>query len=335
MKFLNLTFISFFILVCQSYAGEYTCPKANIFSNILDNVPFEESIPLYVAGGYIGSGKHNLPSNASHKYFCNCKDNDGIVNSGLVLGMWEIAYLIEFTRVPNCSLVLGGISLPIKNTRVGTSGNNENDSSDLMFYHAHLYSFPLYSMLNMFSEIRCGQYDYMDLDLLYASELDPSWNDELVSLKEHPETLSLANKNIVSSCAYDVKNSMQGEINNDLFYCAGSWGFLYPLSGYVGNTGSIAENTSLLAVRLLTKLHRRNLLANTMGNDNLCGNNSSMMMDKELYRFSMLYPTPEKSSAHALGSPVSYWQGDSRVPPGMHDAIYVVWRYRNCCLGAF
>lgn len=337
IKAFVLVGIMFLVIVFETKlsAETFTCPKVNIFAGLLQNVPYSSSLPIYLGGGTLGNGNASIPDTASHKSICSCKSSKGLVDPGVVLGMWEPAYLIEFVREHSCSPVLGvELPLPTK-TKLGTTGSDISSSNEYTFYHVHLYSFPLYSMMNLFSDLKCGSQDYMDMDLLYASELDPSWNDEYKALLEFPETSALASVNAVESCSYDALKSMNGVVDNGLYYCAGSWGYMYPLSGYTPNLGSPAENTSLLASKLLYMLHRRLLLKDFIGDNALCGAYKRASLNKEAYRFSLVYPVPETSNSHALGEPVANWLGDSRVPPGFHDVVYMVWRYKNCCLGAY
>jgi conjugal transfer pilus assembly protein TraU len=319
------------------FSKGYACPRVDIFKNILSDIPFNAIFPISIGGGQLGSSKddNRTPESASDKSICSCVDKFGMNNYGMVLGLWEIAYLIELVREPNCSMVLG-IDFPFNNSNIGSIGEGSFDSSDLDFYHVHLYSFPLFTMLNLFTELKCGSDDYMDLDLLYASELDETWNDEIKSLLVTPELKFLADAKVINTCKLDAMLSFnENKTRDDLFYCAGSWGFLYPLSGYTSAFGSVAENTSLLATKLLALLHKRGLLKNTAGNDSLCCNDHYGEFKKSMYRFSLLYPIPETNDNHFIGSPVAFWEGDSRVPPGYENVIYVVWRYRNCCLGAY
>lgn len=43
--------------------------------------------------------------------------------------------------------------------------------------HYHYYAFPLHIMLNLAIKKNCNADEYMDLDLMYCSEIDPTWNN--------------------------------------------------------------------------------------------------------------------------------------------------------------
>jgi len=325
-----------FPAIAAGNRGEYSgigCPRANILGKVLSDLPWSEVLPVYLGGTAVGQGSSPVPENASRKKVCGCRDSLGAMNYGVVMGMWEPAFLAEFTRKPGCFPVLGA-EIPVPENTLGSLGSGLDGGSDIGFLHAHLYSFPLFAMLNLFSDLNCGRSEYLDMDLLYASELDPAWQSELRALREFPESRLTASAAGVSSCGADAMAAYNGKVNNALPHCAGAWGYLYPLTGWTGTSGGTAENTSLLAARMLTLLHRRGLLRNTMGDQALCSGEHSLTMDKTLYRFSMIYPVPESGRSHFWGEPVTAWQGDMRIPPGVHEAVYVVWRYRNCCLGA-
>ncbi len=309
------------------------CPRVNILGQVLSDLPWSETLPVYLGGTTVGRGSSPVPENASRRKVCGCRDALGGMNYGVVMGMWEPAFLVEFTRKPGCFPVLG-TEIPVPENTLGSLGSGLDAGADISFMHVHLYSFPLFTMLNLFTDLNCGRSEYLDMDLLYASELDPVWQSELRALQEVPESRLTASAAGVSSCGEDAMAAYNGKVSNALPHCAGAWGYLYPLTGWTGTSGGTSENTSLLTARVLTLLHRRGLLRNTMGDQALCAGEHSLTLDKSLYRFSMLYPVPESGRAHFWGEPVTSWQGDMRVPPGSHEAVYVVWRYRNCCLGA-
>ncbi|NMV20790.1 conjugal transfer protein TraU, partial [Vibrio parahaemolyticus] len=91
---------------------------------------------------------------------------------------------------------------------------------------------PLLVMLDLFMDGNCNADGYMDFDLMYLSELDPTWlNDELAFFTQ-PEAAAVANPLAISACTADAASSTLGKPIDQLFWCAGSWGHLYPLSGH-------------------------------------------------------------------------------------------------------
>lgn len=315
-----------------AWGDDYVCSHPDIWTSLMDRIPINEILPITIGGSTLGQGG-KLPSDAVNTAVCACENALGIQEPGVSVGYWEPAYLIELVRNFGCSPVLGTkLNISVGDAQsLGGSGAGDFGSADLFFYQAHVFSFPLLRMLNLMNDLSCGEDDYFDLDLLYMSELDPTWSNELLSLKTTPELQSLARASIVESCAMDASMALEGDISDELTYCAGSWGFLYPLAGY-GATSGVAQDTSLLAARVLTLLHRRGLMRHTSGSKAMCGSVYEKFPLKSGYWFSLLYPLAEHTSNHAFGAPVEYWQGDRRIPPGFSDVIYVVWRYKNCCL---
>ena len=69
-------------------------------------------------------------------------------------------------------------------------------------------------------------------------------DDELAFFTQ-PEAAAVANPLAISACTADAASSTLGKPIDQLFWCAGSWGHLYPLSGHTLAFGSLAENTSV------------------------------------------------------------------------------------------
>ncbi len=76
----------------------FTCPKVNIWEDLINNIPFSEMNPIYIGGNPLGKAKNNIPKNASSKSVCACKNNVGIKEFGMIVGMWEPAFLIEISQ---------------------------------------------------------------------------------------------------------------------------------------------------------------------------------------------------------------------------------------------
>ncbi len=65
--------------------------------------------------------------------------------------------------------------------------------------HYHYYAFPLLVMLDLFIKQTCNADGYMDLDIMYMSELDPT-RTMMSSLFTNPEAAAVANP--IAAAAY-------------------------------------------------------------------------------------------------------------------------------------
>lgn len=312
-----------------------SCQDAKILdSSMFTDVPWNAMYPIKLAGITIGPKGSGAPPNASNKVFCACQDDLGIFVPGFTQSMYEPARLIELVREPDCMMTLGGAEMGMTNGRMrgGIGANNQDggEGEQLAFWHYHYYAYPLLLMLEMVVANRCGD-GFMSMDLLYLSELDPTWNDSELGFFANPESALFANPISIAACVTDAAAAAIGKPIDNLFWCAGAWGGLYPITGFVSNKSSIPSKTSLLATRSVAALHRRLLARQTVGNDALCDAPLYPTIPKSQYKMNMMYPVAERKNAHEIGEPALMW-GEWRNVPSQEDAIYMLWRYNDCCM---
>ncbi len=304
------------------YDAEVLGPK------IISNVCWSCFFPIRIAGVDLGSG--SAPSGAYDSPLCLCPGSFGFPTPGFSMGLWEPARLVEFQRVPGCSSILNGIRLPFDRTNQGTHGSSESTGNDKQtFTHYHYFAFPLMAMLELFSVAACSDGGY-DMDLMYVSELDPTWQDSSLAFFTNPEAAAVASAPAQAACSADAIASTAGKPIKEMFWCAGSWGGMYPFSGH--STGkTLMQSTSLYAARVLAALHRRGLAHKTMGSSAICGSHPEPMIPKTQYKFNTFHLRPETSSSHVMGESSMFW-GSSRMMPGVSDPIYMIWRWKDCCV---
>ena len=315
----------------QKTPAKALCQSVPILSErLIYAIPWKELFPIRIGLATMGSGKEPRDSNSSATGFCSCQDSTGVPHPGVTVGFWRPQWLVELTRSPGCLMALGGHQLPmIDQRRWGTLGS-ANIPKGLMYMHAHVYSLPLLELLNLYSGLgRCNS-DLVDFDLVNLSEVDPSWNHPELAGKLSPDMAAYANPAAMNACTADGLSALKGEPKDSIHWCAGSWGLLYPLSGFTSSYGHFADNTSLLATRALAKLHRIGLGKKTVGQQALCRSPITPWLPKSQYKMSMFWPEPEKQKAHWVGASAATW-GLHRHPLAKDDAIYLVWQYRECC----
>lgn len=310
------------------------CESAGILdSSMFSDVPWNAMYPIRLAGITMGPKGSGAPANATQKAFCACQDDMGIYVPGFTQSMYEPARIIELVREPDCMMTLGGAEMGITNGRmrggIGHSEQGEGQGAQAAFWHYHYYSYPLLLMLEMVVANRCGD-GYLSMDLLYISELDPTWDDAELAFFANPEATIFANPISLAACIADAGAAAVGKPLDSLFWCAGAWGGIYPLSGHVNSKASIPSKTSLLATRSVAALHRRLLARQTVGDDALCSAPIFPTIPKSQYKMNMLYPVAERQDTHEIGEAALQW-GEWRNIPSREDNIYMLWRYNDCC----
>ena len=314
------------------------CESVAVLSEkIITWVPWKELFPIRIGALKMKDGKEPKGrAQANPIGMCLCEDANGVPFPGLTVSFWRPQRLIELTRSPGCLMALGGVKLGITNKRRwGTLGTSDIVNG-VIYLHAHVYSLPLVEMLEMYAGIGGCNSDLVDFDLVNFSEADPTWQHPELALLLSPDMVAYANPMAQTACGIEGTNIIRpGDSHpmDSLHWCAGSWGALYPMSGFTSTYGHFADNTSLLATRALAKLHRIGLARKTVGEDLVKGRCKSRItpwLPKSQYKMSMFWPEPEKHSAHWIGTSAAQW-GMHRHPLGKDDAMYLVWQYRDCC----
>ncbi|MEM9763520.1 MAG: TraU family protein [Pseudomonadota bacterium] len=322
------------------------CDDGSIFAtNLISDLCWDCIFPIRIGGIPLGSleaiagpdpsAEHRrrtgVPDKAADDIVCICEDSLGVPEFGITISMWEPARLMEIVRNPGCSPILGGASLPGMGVmRRGVQGLPDHTQGDKAFYQYHLWAFPILMMLELLGVARCIQDGFVDLDVMYFSELDPTWNHDELAYWTTPEIALTSTLPAQSACIADAVSANIGEPIDELFWCAGSWGLLYPLSGTVLAPDSQVEVTSLLAARGLAAMHRRGLARRSMGSDTLCEGRIDPFMTKSGYELSQYHPVAEANGRHAIGEHTFSW-GEWRNLPGQGDSVHLIWRWNDCC----
>ena len=329
--FLTKTSQSAYALEMTDNPSKALCQNVPILSEkLITSVPWKELFPIRIGLAKLGSGKEPNERAKTNTGLCLCEDSAGMFHPGVTTGFWRPQRLIELTRSPGCLMALGGHKLPIVDQRRWGTLGSANIPKGLTYLHAHVYSLPLIEMLNMFTGIGGCTSDLVDFDLMNLSEVDPSWNHPELAALLSPDLAAYTNPAAMNACTADGLAALNSQPMDNLHWCAGSWGSLYPLSGFTSTYGHFADNTSLLATRALAKIHRIGLGRKTIGEDAQCHSKITPWLPKSQYKMSMFWPEPEKQKAHWIGASAATW-GMHRHPLGKDDAMYLLWQYRDCC----
>lgn len=304
------------------------CKDAGLMDgSLFENFCFECLLPVRIATLPNQTGP--LPSDPTTQAVCSC---DG-ESYGVTVGSWHPARLIEVVTTPGCSPLLGGIHLfPTLKHYKGTVGRGEPHGVGTSFFHVHSFPFPLATLLDPLGDTPCRSTN--DAAPAYFSELDPGWNLETLSLLIQPEATFFLTPEGIESCAADAAAAALGIPIDVQFWCGGSWGVIYPMTGVMRSTlGTDPALTSLAALRHQALLHREGIGLKTSGDAALCGGVPSPFMEKSQYRLSRISPYPERSGNHAIGAATSQWAAmPTTNPMEGQSTLYILWRFEDCCI---
>lgn len=334
-----------------------TCPDGNILEGTFDRVCWDcflDNFNLFGVG--------NKPDGAAPaRPVCACYDDIGVPTMGYPLGMWTPTKINEVVTQPFCSPSLGGTRL--QNTARGTGyAASTEDAQNTAFYQYHYFSYPLMTMMELLMLPQCMD-PYYDFDLLYISEIDPTWSNDILSILLSPEAVIFANPVAKAWCAADCVATTANQQQEAAYGCAGCDGSLYPFTGHINPQPDPVAGSSLITQRVLASLHRKGLAQKTIGEDAMCGPSYYPMVPRSQYKFSLMYPIAEASTdvpAEITSNPSSGWAGQSgdtaqgfnecchpmgmstsrwctpvggRIRPGKDKAfVYMIWNYRDCCV---
>ena len=247
---------------------------------------------------------------------------------GLNIGYWEPIALTEVTDTPYCLVNLGGhkLNLGIKQAQGGRSQLGLGQSN--AFYHVHWYKYPLISWLNLITSSGC--HEGGDFDIAYLTELDPTWNDSEMSFVLSPESLLFANPIAQAACSADsIASTITKRPMDSLFWCAGSQGSHYPLSGHVNAPVSPVQTALLLTERLNYKLHRERLIADSNPGA-ACVPHHYPVTPKSRYRYEIVNQVADGKHCYPSGLSTLAWEAGKIKPHTSSQYGFLVWRKMNC-----
>ena len=259
------------------------------FINPVNDVCWSCMFPIKIGGVSYGRAMVDTQSEPADEVSapaCACPSGTKII-IGLSVVFWEHARLIETVKDPYCFPALGsGLSYSEQGLLAGDSTGHAMGDTESSFQQVHYYTFPVWQLLQLFMDFPCAEQS--GFDLAYMTEVDPMWSDDSLAFLINPEALLFGNPITQLSCIADSVTSNVGYPLDPLFWCFGSWGSAYPLSGTVAESNSLTANANL-AAKMIFKLGREMALWDTAIDQCAAGIISPIMI-KSHYRLQIARP---------------------------------------------
>lgn len=309
---------------------------------------------------FISSGKLPLGT-------CTCMERAPIMPIGLMMSWYEPSRFVDVTRTPFCMVGLGGIDLSAGLAGVlpapGYGDEKKDGGASSSFYQAHWFQDPIMAILGII-DTACNIGLSKSMDLMFMSEVDPTWNDDSLSIIFSPEVVLFSSLPAQLACGIDCVGSSLPNIDSDntlilpvpyytrptsftnpasstnpskyLFWCGGCQGSLYPLNGNNSDNAYPVQSSILTSEKLNGLVHRMGLEDMTTGVFGMCNNLfPDMVLNKAEWKYSMSFPIPQTayspSCCNAFGETDSTWNSGASFPYTGEDFTYVLYHERDCC----
>lgn len=317
--------------------GGLSCPDSGALTRggFMTDLNWTGFFPIQLGANF--GGRRNRPGDAAGPG-CFCRGRLGVRTPGVVHGMWQPTHMLESTRSAFCFPSLGPVG-KVAGTIGGAlaplrQGGNSEDEEKGGYKHFHLLMFPVGAVLEKFTDAVCSPGNGgFDFDMLFISEIDPTYASDELSMFTNPEALIFANPVAQAACLADAAVTTVGRPIRQLFWCAGSWGSIYPLTGHTSSQNSVVREASLAAVRGVAKLHRFGIMDKTYGRGAVCRNRPNFMYPKQQYRYQIMYPLPQRFSGPEWTGRNTFLGREFRHLPAIgEDWVQVLWTYEQCCV---
>lgn len=326
----RLLAVAALLLAFTRVAGAGVCQGE--FANPVTDICWSCLFPMSLGGATMMSYDQEDTPNPTG-FLCSCSTPPRI---GIKTSFWEPARRVDVTRSPYCFVSLGGVSIDPGVRAPEGEVRLQQDNTRQSSWQAHWYVDPLLYYLEVVLDNPCLETG--SFDVAYLTEIDPTWNDDELTMLLNPETFLFGNPIAQAACAGDCVLASTGFGSNSLFWCAGCNGSVYPFNGHVQAHVSLVQASSLVAQRMTAKLHREFLMWGTAGDDALCGYYPLPVMDKTQYKYHMLYPVAQTAKidgrcCQPFGRTTAIWGAGRSFPYKGEDFAYQIFRKRNCCAG--
>lgn len=289
--------------------------------------------PITVAGARLSgsSSWSNPPLMDVMPPVCVCPTVFGFPLPGVGITYWSPQRLIEIENRPGCLSTLGGVNVLSGYSMLTsemTGGQADEGSTSRM--QVHTYTYPVFEMLDMMTQLSCKNEGNFDLG--YMTEIDPTWQDDLWAAIFAPESGLFANPLAQAACALDAITSELYSPLDPLFWCQGSWGSTYPLTGNAGHAVNGHAQNHLILGKFIARNARLGMEMMTIGPTAICFSHPSPIMVKSQYRYNQVQPFPRRGRAVVTGA-----TGKTQMPPVSnaptkeHTAT-VIWQGKQCCM---
>lgn len=303
--------------------------------NPITDTDWNNVFPMTIAGVRFSTNSNTVaPLMAMMPPVCTCPTVIfGMPMIGVGVTYWQPLYISEIERRPGCLSSMGGMMVLPGYSMLASEQtvNNNAKSKEVNRMQVHWFEYPLFTLMKVFNSISCK--NTAGFNLAYMTEVDPLWQDDLWGAVFTPESAVFANPIAAAACAVDAVASNLDFPLDALFWCAGSWGSIYPLAGNSSHSGDPFTMNNQIQAKYIARSHRMGFLWQTIGPTAICFSHPNPVWIKSQYRYNQVAPVNRRGRAVVTGSSGKLFQFPpiTNLPTKEHT-INLIWQGQQCCL---
>jgi conjugal transfer pilus assembly protein TraU len=299
---------------------------------------WNDFFPLTIMG--MQMGPNGNPPEMYVPPICVCPGAFGIPSPGIGVSYWQPTYIAEIVRNAGCAPSLGSVRLfsgySLEDSEQAYIGSDRGalGTSGSTRMQVHWYEYPLFSFFQAFKDLGCRSGG--GFALAYATEIDPTWQNDLWAGIYSPEAGLFGSLAANTACIADAVAANAAYPIDALFWCAGSWGGVYPLSGNANQSLTPFQVDNLELAKFIARLAREGLAWQTIGPSTICGAHPNPIWIKSQYRVDEVYPVVTSGEPLVIGAlPLKQIPGlmtNTLINTSMVDLI---WQGQECCVRTY
>jgi len=333
MVFKKIIFFIILIISLQPLKALENHPCLDPFSTVDWSFFFDE----FLIGTY-GYGHNKIP-------FCQCvvDNGGGQPDVGIKMRIVDMTGFAEVTPIPfyfPCFMTNSPKKVNVKK-RGNKFANSNNDTGT--YLNAHFISYPVFAVLNLFTNQAC--LSASKIDLPFVGELEPEWYNEFIASYTHPENMLVSNPIAQVACLSDCVSSAFKKPNEALIWCRGCWHTQRAGDGRAEGKEGIVDaaelSVNMLDYMAMTFRSPQSIPVTTLpsGVTVTPASTNAIACGKKRYFPRIIKPAfflqPAYPLAHKpipIGYPPLVWSNFKTVP-GYTSTDFAIWKRKVCCFG--
>jgi conjugal transfer pilus assembly protein TraU len=215
-------------------------------------------------------------------------------------------------------------------------GAESEEVKGTSFQQINEYINPVMYLMGAIMDWNCM--DTRGFDIPWVSFADPLHNNDSWAMVATPYAYPFASLTTIVAGSVDAVAADVGFPLPELFWVAGAWGPIFPITGNVSARLSREQMARLQTVRLFAELHALGTQYSAAGDGAMCGYVPELVLDKREYKISRLLPFSEpKTFGHCcepIGRSTILTESGTQAPTtSFKDFGYAIFRKRDCCSG--